>query len=70
MNECPWCHDTDCCCSDFAPSGRLKPVFKAIGPQGTAKEEAYIERFIRRDRELDRAIEDTISRERGLERDD
>lgn len=35
------------------PSGLLKPVFPTL-VQGTAKEEAYIERMIARDRALER----------------
>lgn len=35
------------------PSGRLEPVFPSL-LQGTAKEEAYIERMIARDRAAER----------------
>lgn len=57
MGKCPFCHDVDCYCNDLTPSGRFKPVFKAMWPQGTAKEEAYIERMIRRDREYEKRKE-------------
>jgi len=37
----------------FQPSGRPGPVFPILGLSGSAKEEAYIERMIRRDREYE-----------------